>query len=111
LGAQASATAAGRTASAPLTPTHIRDRALGAWAAVAVGAFLGGEPSSLEPIGLRECRDTFVSLLHAAGRSLEEIGDYVGHSSTYMADRYRHLLDGARSDAAAALDALLEGAR
>ena len=34
---------------------------------------------------------TFVSLMHTAGKSLEEIGDYVGHSSAYMADRYRHL--------------------
>ena len=42
----------------------------------------------------------------AAGRSLEEVGDYVGHSSAYMTDRYRHLLDGARAEAAAALDAL-----
>jgi hypothetical protein len=32
--------------------------------------------------------------MHAAGCSLEEIGDFVGHSSTYMVDRYRHLLDG-----------------
>jgi integrase len=97
----------GRTAESPFTPTHIRDRALGAWAAAAVGAFLRGRPSSLEPIGLHECRHTFVSFMHAAGRSLEEIGDYVGHSSAYMTDRYRHLLDGARSEAAAALDALL----
>lgn len=98
----------GRTASAPFTPTHIRDRALRAWAAAAVGAFLnGGRGVELEPIGLHECRHTFVSLMHAAGRSLEEIGDYVGHSSAYMTDRYRHLLDGARSEAAAALDALL----
>jgi hypothetical protein len=42
-----------------------------------------------------------------AQASLEEIGDYVGHSSSYMTDRYRHLIDGARADAAAALDALL----
>ncbi len=97
----------GRTVGAPFTPTHIRARARGAWAAAAVGAFLRAEPSSLEPIGLHECRHTFVSLMHAAGRSLEEIGDYVGHSSTYMTDRYRHLLAGTRTDAAAALDALL----
>jgi hypothetical protein len=45
--------------------------------------------------------------MHAAGRSLEEIGDYVGYSSAYMTDQYRHPLDGARADAAAALDALL----
>jgi hypothetical protein len=48
----------------------------------------------------------------AAGRSLEEVGDYVGHTSAYMTDRYRHLLDGARSEATAALDALIaEGQR
>ena len=101
----------GRTPSTPFTPTHVRERALGAWAAAAVGAFLTGTPCAveLEPIGLHECRHTFVSLMHAAGRSLEEIGDYVGHTSAYMTDRYRHLLDGARTEAAAALDALLAG--
>jgi hypothetical protein len=34
--------------------------------------------------------------MYAAGCSLEEIGDYVGHSSSYMTDRYRHLLEGQR---------------
>ncbi|MFL5961023.1 MAG: tyrosine-type recombinase/integrase [Gaiellaceae bacterium] len=99
----------GRTASAPFVPKLVRERALRAWAAAAVGAFLSGRPLVVEiaPIGLHECRHTFVSLMHAAGRSLEEIGDYVGHSSTYMTDRYRHLLDGARTEAAAALDAYL----
>ena len=43
--------------------------------------------------------------MHAAGRSLEEIGDYVGHSSAYITDRYRHLIEGARTEAADALDA------
>lgn len=98
----------GRTAMEPFTPTHVRSSALEAWAVAAVGAFLTGRSGSLEPIGLHECRHTFVSLMHAAGRSLEEIGDYVGHSSAYMTDQYRHLLDGARTEAAAALDALLE---
>ena len=73
----------GRTATAPFTPSHVRRRALGAWASAAVGAFLTGRalPVELTPIGLHECRHTYVSLMHAAGRSLEEIGDYVGHSS------------------------------
>jgi len=62
----------GRTGSAPFTPTHVRKQARKAWAAV-----------SLEPIGLHECRHTYVSLMFAAGCSLEEIGDYVGHSSAY----------------------------
>jgi hypothetical protein len=41
------------------------------------------------------------------GCSLEEIGDFVGHSSTYMVDRYRHLLDGQRERAAERLDVFL----
>jgi len=79
----------GRTARTPFTPTHVRKRARAAWATAAVGAFMRDESLDLEPIGLHECRHTLVSLMHAAGCSLEEIGDFVGHSSTYMVDRYR----------------------
>jgi hypothetical protein len=46
-----------------------------------------------------------------AGCSLEKIGDFVGHSSTYMVDRYRHLLDGQRERAAERLDTFLTGAQ
>src|SRR5205823_7665983 len=86
----------------PFTPTHVRERALEAWAVAAVGAFLrgGGLDVELEPVGLHECRHSYVSLMHDAGFSLERIGDYVGHSSAYMTDRYRHLLDGHESEAA-----------
>ena len=38
--------------------------------------------------------------MHDAGFSLERIGDYVGHSSTYMTDRYRHPVEGHEVDAA-----------
>ena len=74
-----------------------------------MGAFLSGLPHDvkLEPLGLHEARHTYVSLMHAAGCSLEEIGDFVGHSSTYMVDRYRHLLDGQRERAAERLDTFL----
>ena len=41
-----------------------------------------------------------MSQMHAAGFSLEEIGDYVGHSSAWMTDRYRHLLAGHEAEAA-----------
>ena len=51
------------------------------------------------PIGLHELRHSFVSLTHDAGFSLEEIGDYVGHTSTFMTDRYRHLLPGSAVEA------------
>jgi integrase len=102
----------GRTRSEPFTPTHIRKLARGAWVANVLGAFLRGErlPVELELIGLHECRHTYVTLMHAAGCSLEEIGDYVGHSSTYMTERYRHLLPNQRASAAARLDTYLERA-
>ena len=48
--------------------------------------------------------------MHAAGCSLEEIGDFVGHSSTYMVDRYRHLLDSHPEQAAERLGAFFTGA-
>jgi integrase len=90
----------GRTASAPFTPTHVRDKALTAWAAAAVGAFVRSESLDLERIGLHELRHSYVSLMHDAGLSLERIGDYVGHSSAYMTDAYRHLIEGHEAEAA-----------
>lgn len=52
---------------------------------------------------LHELRHTYVSWMVDAGFSLERIGDYVGHSSAYMVDRYRHLLAGHEQEAADAL--------
>jgi integrase len=89
----------GRTARTPFTPTTVRRRALAAW-----------KTAKLTPIGLHECRHTYVSLMHTAGVPLERIGDYVGHTSNYMTDRYRHLIEGQRDDDAARLDRLLTGA-
>jgi hypothetical protein len=45
-----------------------------------------------------------------AGFDLPTIGDFVGHSSTYMTDRYRHLLDGAEEAAAKRFDEYLQRA-
>jgi hypothetical protein len=39
-------------------------------------------------------------VMHDAGFSLERIGDYVGHSSAYMTDRYLRLLEGHEAEAA-----------
>jgi integrase len=94
----------GSSPTQPFTPKVIRMRAAGAWAATVVGAFFSGRSVDLKPIMLHECRHTYVSLMHAAGCSLEEIGDYVGHSSAYMTDRYRHLLPGQHRVAARLLD-------
>jgi integrase len=92
----------GRTAREPFTPTWVRKQALRCWVGAAFDVFLTGKslPVEIDLIGLHECRHTYVSLMHAAGRSLEEIGDYVGHSSSYMTDRYRHLTPSMRSSRA-----------
>jgi integrase len=93
----------GATADRPFTPSHIRRSAAKAWASA--NAKRPGEGlKPLVPIELHSCRHTFVSLMHDAGLSLERIGDYVGHSSTYMTDRYRHLLEGHEQEAARMLD-------
>jgi hypothetical protein len=92
----------GWTASSPFTPSHMRKRAMKAWAATAVGAFLRGESLRIElrPIGFHELRHSFVSFAAAAigpnGERLkpEEVGDRVGHSAIYMTERYRHEFEG-----------------
>ncbi|HVC86976.1 MAG TPA: tyrosine-type recombinase/integrase, partial [Gaiellaceae bacterium] len=102
----------GRTASEPFTPTHIRTRALKAWAAANVERAKQNQ-QPLAPITLHECRHSYVSIMADAGFSLERIGDYVGHTSTHMTSRYRHLLKGHEIEAADILDAYLvnRGAR
>jgi integrase len=96
----------GSVADRPFTPSHIRKRAKRAWAAANESRSRRKLPA-LVPIGLHECRHTFVSLMHDAGLPLERIGDYVGHGSSYMTDRYRHLLRGHENEAAQLLDAYL----
>jgi integrase len=99
----------GSQADRPFTPSHIRKHASLAWDAANVER-KARRLDPLQRIGLHECRHTFVSLMFDAGLSLERIGDYVGHSSTYMTDRYRHLLEGHEAEAAQLLDAYLDRA-
>jgi integrase len=61
----------------------------------------------LMPISLHELRHTFVSLMFDAGVPLERVGDFVGHSSLYMVDQYRHLIEGAEAEAAKRFDEYL----
>ena len=93
----------GATAERPFTPSWARKRAGRAWAAANASRRERGL-APLEAIGFHECRHTCVSMFHAAGVPLERIGDYVGHDSTYMSDRYRHLIEGQRADDARMLD-------
>ena len=96
----------GAAADRPFTPSHIRKRAKKAWdAESAKRRECNLEP--LQPIGLHECRHTAVSLMVDAGLSLERVGDYVGHSSAWMTDKYRHLLEGHEAEAARMLDEYL----
>jgi integrase len=96
----------GRTATEPFTPSHVRRMAEKAWQAATLER-RRKKLSLLDPIGLHECRHTYVTLMYEAGVPLERIGDYVGHSTTYMTDRYRHLLEGNEEEAAGKLDAYL----
>jgi integrase len=93
----------GPAANRPFTPVQVRRRARRAWEeANELRLKRGLEP--LVPIGLHELRHTCVSMMHDAGLSLERIGDYIGHSSSYMTDRYRHLLQGHEAEAVRLLD-------
>lgn len=100
----------GTSKTRPFTPSHMRRRAAKAWADENIKRAERKQPP-LVPIVLHSCRHTYVSLMYAAGVPLETIGDYVGHSSTYMTDKYRHLLPGSHDDARQKLDALLAAAK
>jgi integrase len=97
------------TPGTPFTPKNVRRKALLAWEK-ANKKRAEAEEELLKPILLHEARHTYVTLMFYAGLSLERIGDYVGHSSAYMTDRYRHLLEGHEREAGAALDSFLAGA-
>lgn len=99
----------GRTASEPFTSTHVRSRALKAWEKANEERAEKEQPP-LVPIAFHEARHSYVSLMHTAGIPLERIGDYVGHSGTYMTERYRHLVEGQGAKDAAEFDAFLNGA-
>jgi integrase len=45
-----------------------------------------------DPIGLHECRHTYASFLMAAGYTLRELMEYMGHSSLQATERYVKLL-------------------
>lgn len=71
------------------------------------------EASVSLPSGLRfhDLRHTASSLLIANGRHMEEVKDYLGHSSIRAtSDRYGHLFPKARAELADALDATFKAA-
>jgi integrase len=87
----------GETPDEPFVPTRVRRRALAAW-----------EAAGLEAITLHEGRHTFASTLIAAGVDLKQVSEYMGHAGIGItADRYAHLLAGARDQAVRQVDAFL----
>jgi integrase len=70
----------------PVAPTSVMSgkiarRATAAWAG-----------AGLNRITLHECRHTYASFLMAAGYTLKEIMEYMGHSDLQMVQRYTKLL-------------------
>ena len=75
----------------------IAERARAQWAA-----------AGLEPITLHECRNTYASFLMAAGYTLRELMEYMGHSSLQATERSVKLLPALdESDPAERLNAFL----
>jgi integrase len=75
-----------------LTSGRLVPRATQAWAAAVAAAKGRGEQLVLDPIGLHECRHTYASFLMAAGYTLRELMEYMGHSSLQATERYVKLL-------------------
>jgi len=100
----------GSTRDTPFDPNKVRRVALDGWAVENKKRADRKQPE-LNSIGLHECRHTYVSFMYEAGLPLETIGDFVGHASTYMTDRYRHLMPDALDQARRKMDALLAAAK
>ena len=99
----------GRDATRPFNHSSVVRRAEVAWRRASEERALREEPE-LEPIGLHESRHTFASLMIAAGVGAKALSTYMGHSSiTITLDRYGHLFPGNENEAAALLDAYLQG--
>lgn len=71
----------GAVSAVSVTSGKIAERARNAWLA-----------AGLEPITLHECRHTYASFLMAAGYTLRELMEYMGHSSLQATERYVKLL-------------------
>ncbi|MGI8863749.1 MAG: tyrosine-type recombinase/integrase [Solirubrobacteraceae bacterium] len=75
-----------------VTSGRLAPRARKEWTKAADDAEERGGQLALDPIGLHECRHTYASFLIAAGYTLRELMEYVGHSSLQATERYVKLL-------------------
>ena len=67
-------------------------RAEKAWLDALKAARKRGQKLQLDAAGLHECRHTYASFLMAAGYTLRELMEYMGHSSLQATERYVKLL-------------------
>ncbi len=75
---------------------------------IAARASAAWEAAGLGPITLHEGRHTYASLLMAAGYTLKELMDFMGHADLQMVNRYVKLLpQPGEDDAADRLNAYL----
>jgi integrase len=98
----------GSSASSVFTPSNVRRRAAVAWRQ-ANEERAEQELALLVPIGLHECRHSWVSWLHDAAVPFERVSDYAGHAaaSSVVTERYRHRLAGQREEDVKTMDAYL----
>jgi hypothetical protein len=80
--------------SSTFSPDKLQKRADEAWSV-----------AKLDRITLHECRQTFASLMIAAGVNAKSLQEFMGHASiTITLDRYGHLMPGSEAEAATQLD-------
>jgi integrase len=85
----------GRTPQTPFQPTSVMNQARRAW-----------KDAGLEPITPYEARQTFASMMIAAGVNAKALSTYLGHAGVSITyDRYGHLMPGNEAEAAGLLDA------
>jgi integrase len=86
----------------PVAPTSVM------WGKIARRATAAWTSAGLNRITLHECRHTYASFLMAAGYTLKEIMEYMGHADLQMVQRYTKLLPQPEErDPAERLDAYL----
>ena len=87
----------GQSATSVFRPGNLAAKAAKAWDAENARR-AEREETPLEPIILHQCRHTFVSHMVAMDFTLEQIGPFIGHNSTYVTERYAHLIPGQKEE-------------
>jgi integrase len=108
----------GRTADEPFVRSTVDARAKRAWGWKKVpNPDSDGTPKqiwvkvredALEPIGVHECRHTFISTMRAAGVDTGEAMRLAGQASMAILDRYTHALPGSTVEAARRIQAFID---